>query len=64
MGSPPSRPSRICRRALSMHAGIASLFYVYGALGFVWLAVWDPSVSHVSPREAAAGRAAAEDARA
>ncbi|KAG1676445.1 hypothetical protein FOA52_002265 [Chlamydomonas sp. UWO 241] len=43
-------------------AGIPSLFYVYGLLGFMWLAVWDPSVPHIAPRDSAAARAAAEDA--
>lgn len=30
--------------------GTTSLFYFYGALGFVWLAIWDPSVSHHAPK--------------
>ena len=25
-------------------AGISALFYAYGALGFIWLSVWDPQV--------------------
>ena len=29
-----------------VNVGVSAAFYIYGSLGFLWLAAWDPMVRH------------------